>query len=139
MSLTTRAPFPAQVYKFLVTGFVNIFAGPNGETTPAQAGFCGVVTIFSLFVLQQCQPYAAESSDRTMVLARLATTVVFFNAMALFADDDTNTKDFQVFTSFMVVLVPTIVVGQLLYEFLLVPTLAMREEHPEIGLCTARF
>ena len=39
----------------------------------------------------------------------------------------------------MVVLVPTVVVGQIMYEFLWVPVRAMQEEHPEVGIHTARF
>lgn len=126
------------MYKFLVTAFVARLGGRNGQTTPAQVGFCCLVTFFSIFLLQETHPFKKDSSDRLMVLSRWSAAIMYFNALITFVQDESNVG-FSLLTNIMIFLVPGVVFVHMILAYLVVPIKGMREVRPDLSIASCRF
>ena len=115
-----------------------VFEDERGQPTPAMFVWEMICTFASIAVLQLFNPYAAESSDRVQTVARWTIAVQSLYAMILYFNKEAP-GTFGAIALITLFLVPSLVLFQLLYEFLFVPIRAQMEHAPEIKITSLRF
>lgn len=65
--------------------------------------------------------------------------ISYFQGMNNFIDPMLRSEQFTILITFMITLVPLVLLGQMLFEFVWVPVVAMVEENPDIPLISWRF
>ena len=97
-------------------------------------------------MLMQLQPYTSQSSNRVMIFARWVICLSYVHGLSSFVKEtkssdcaDETLVSFSDFASVLLFLVPLVILYQILYEFIVVPIQALREERRDVALCSFAF